>query len=132
MAKKTGIQDKQTQKVRAIRLKAKATTVRFHYIKSGQFRVIHVDGAHGGVTPNGNAIHMALFSERLPIPLNELYEVEPSGKLGKLSEKSVREGYVREIEVSAVLSLNTAKALHAWLSKSIDTLEKVNQTRENK
>lgn len=44
-----------------------APQIRFNYIKSAQFRVIHADGAIGGVTPNG-FIHMALFNERAAIP----------------------------------------------------------------
>ena len=39
----------------------------FHYIKSNQFRVIHVDGGIGSITPKG-FIHFALYSERLAIP----------------------------------------------------------------
>jgi hypothetical protein len=39
----------------------------FHFRKSSLFRVIHADGAYGGISPNGN-IHFALYNERFPIP----------------------------------------------------------------
>ena len=41
------------------------TRVRFHYLKSQLWRVVHVDGAIGGITPRG-MIHAALYSEEEP------------------------------------------------------------------
>jgi len=58
-------------------------SVDFDYIKSNLFRVVRVDGAHGGVSPKGS-IQLAFFSERQPIPQKETYAVERTGALGEL------------------------------------------------
>lgn len=99
-------------------------TVTFHYIKSNQFRVIHVDGALGGVTPR-LAIQMALFSERIPIPQQAVHEIDPA--TNALSDPPVdlvsKTGLVREVEVEAILDLSAARALAAWLRDNIERLE---------
>jgi hypothetical protein len=98
--------------------------VRSHYIKSPSFRTIHADGMFGGATPGG-VISMALFSERQPIPTEIVHRVD-NGELVELPDARVtRDGTVREIEVNAVMSLTTAKALRRWLDTHIDQLEKL-------
>jgi hypothetical protein len=104
--------------------------VRFHYIKSKQYRVIHVSGAHGGLTPDGRGIHIAFFSERVPISQEETYTLHPDGQLGELKEKTVRNGLVREVEASAMINLDRAKSLHAWLGKNIEKAEQIAAERE--
>jgi len=105
-------------------------TVSFDYIKSNQFRVIRVDGVHGGVTPRGNTIQMALFSERTPIPQRETHEIvvsdEKGGKLGKMIKAVKRDAFmVREVEVEALMDLTISKAIHAWLGRKIEEAEKL-------
>lgn len=98
-------------------------SIRFHYIKSGFFRVMHVDGAIGGPTPRGQ-IHMALFSERNPIPLVVTQTVEADGTVKpEPSELVVRDGLVREVEADIVLNVDTARSLAKWLSDNADLIE---------
>lgn len=106
------------------------TRVRFHYLKSNNFRVIHVDGAVGSSTPSGMGIHMTLFSERSAIPQQLEFELSEEGKIGKEipESKITREGIVRELEVDAIMSLDRARALHAWLGNQIKTLEDLQRT----
>lgn len=100
--------------------------VRFHYIKSNSFRVIHADGAFGGLSPRGG-IHMALYNERLPIPRETVHEVTPEGKLGKeiRPERVAREGIVREVEVGVVMSIDTTRSLIEWLTRKVEEAEKL-------
>ena len=58
-----------------------ANVIRFHFIKAEQFRNIHVDGAHGGVTPKG-LIQVAIYNERVPIPREVVHTVSEDGHLG--------------------------------------------------
>ena len=97
--------------------------IAFDYIKSNFFRVIHVDGAFGGLAPSGN-IHMALYSERQAIPTRTVFPFE-GDKLGpeNLKKREVRESLVREVEVDVVLSIDQARALHKWLTGKIESLE---------
>ncbi len=94
--------------------------ISFDYIKSNQFRVIHVDGVHGGATPKGHAIQMAFFSERAPIPKRETYGLV-GGKLGERKEKVERDAIVREVEVEVIMDLETAKAITKWLGEKIES-----------
>lgn len=99
------------------------TEVKFDYIKSNQFRVIHVDGAHGGVSPKG-LIQMAFFSERAPIPTSETYSLE-QGKLGQRKEVEQRDAIVREVEVETLIDLQVAKVIVQWLGERINQAEKL-------
>ena len=97
--------------------------VSFSYIKSNDFRVIHVDGAIGSVTPRG-LIHAALYSERMPIPRLLVHPIGPDGNLMPPVEQDIRPGVVREVEVSLMLDRNAADALLLWLSQQIAELDR--------
>jgi hypothetical protein len=99
-----------------------AEPVQFHYIKSTDFRVIHVDGAIGSVTPRG-LIHVALYSERLPIPRMSTHRITPDGLLGRSDTQEIRPGVVREVEVSLMLDRSTAESLRNWLNDQISVLD---------
>src|SRR5688572_26580087 len=88
-------------------------TVQFDYIKGSLFRVIHVDGVHGGLRPDGQTIHMALFNERNAIPQREEFNVT-NGRLGEPLKREGRESVVRELEVDAIMDLGAARALRDW------------------
>lgn len=111
---------------RANRAPVAPPSVRFHYLKSSQFRVVHVDGAHGGLTPRGQ-IQMALFNERQPIPQQTLERLTPDGRLGdEIKDKRIqKEGLIREVEVEAIMTLESAKSLVTWLQERIDLLQKL-------
>lgn len=104
-------------------LKKLPSEINFDYIKSNQFRVIHVDGAHGGVSPKG-LIQMAFFSERLPIPKQETYALE-QGKLGKRKKVKQRTALIREVEVETLIDLQVAKVLVKWLAERIEQAERL-------
>ena len=108
------------------------TKLSFHFVKSNLFRVIHADGAWGGVTPHSN-IHMALYSERQPIPQQVTYEIREGSVLGEeLKEERVgKSGIVREIEADVVLDLNAAKSLVEWLQQHIGTLEQLERAQKS-
>lgn len=95
----------------------------FHYSKSAMFRTIHVDGAFGGVTPQG-FIDVNLYSERVSVPSYINFDLT-EGKVGnELSREGVSgSGLVREIEVGAMISLPVAKALVRWLNDQIRAME---------
>ena len=99
--------------------------IRFHYLKSGQFRTIHADGAIGSITPQG-LIHMALYNERPAIPREMVQEINDDGTLGSIihSETISREGVVREMDTDVVMNINCAKSLKKWLSDKIEEFEK--------
>ncbi|MFC1675992.1 hypothetical protein ACFL3G_02885 [Planctomycetota bacterium] len=111
--------------------KTPPTSISFDYIKSNQFRVSHIDGIHGGVTPNGLAIQMALFSERAPIPKTETYKLSKA-RLGKRINSIEREAVIREVELEAIMSPDTAKRVIVWLQEKIGVIEALQQEGKKK
>ena len=104
--------------------------INFDYLKSSNFRVIRADGVHGGLTPKGNAIQMALFSERNPIPQREIFSIK-EGNLGEREGLQVRPAVVREVEVEAIMDLETAENVIKWLEEKIQILRNVAKTKQN-
>jgi len=102
-------------------------TIDFDYIKSNQFRVVHADGIHGGVSPNGCFIQMAFFSERAPIPKRETFKLG-ADKLGDKVGTEQRDAVVREVEVEILMNISTAKSICKWMDEKIQQLEHI-QTR---
>jgi hypothetical protein len=100
--------------------------VKFDYIKSNSFRVVHADGAWGGVTPSQN-IFMALYSQRAPIPQQTSHEVLTGGQLGSeiRDQRVARDAIIREVEVGVQMDLGVARALVDWLHEKIEVLEKL-------
>jgi hypothetical protein len=96
--------------------------VTFSFIKSGGFRVVHVDGAIGGVTPRGY-IHCAVFSERAAIPREATSTVQPDGSLGPLQVTEARPGIVRELEVDLLFDEQMAGQLYEWLGRQLEQLK---------
>lgn len=105
--------------------------VAFDYIKSNHFRVTHVDGVIGGITPSG-LIHFAAFSERPSIPRHVVNQVTAEGKMGaeipSLMEN--RGTIVRELEVDLIMSSQVAVLLRDWLNGQIDALEELKKRAE--
>ena len=102
-------------------------SVQIHFIKSNGFRVIHCDGAWGGPSPNGRFIHLSLFSERLPLPQQVSHEATPEQRLGPEIGRVTREGFVREIEIDAVMTFETAESLGNWLLKNVQQYRSSNE-----
>ena len=96
--------------------------VRFHYLKSSGYRVIHVDGAIGGPTPSGY-IHMSMYSERNAIPIEQVQPINKDGSLGDPIETVKRDGVVRDMEIDAIMSIGTAKLIRDWLDSHIKLTE---------
>lgn len=97
--------------------------INFRYIKSNLFRVVHADGAFGGVTPRGN-IHFSLYNERVALP--DTSKVIVSDKTGEVVGAEKFEsggGIVREIEVDVIADLPTAMQLYRWLGNKIAELQ---------
>jgi hypothetical protein len=106
-------------------------TVDFHYIKSNLFRVTHTDGAMGGVTPAG-LIFVALYSERGAIPQKMVHEITEAGQVGPecADERVGKKGVVREVEVGATMSVETATNFVKWLQDKIEIVNKLKSAAE--
>ena len=105
--------------------------IRFYFIKSNAFRVIHADGVWGGTTPH-LGIHMAFYSERAPIPQQVVHRIKPDGRLGdEIEEERVsKSDIIREVEAEVLMDLATAKSFHTWLTEKIKKLEEFLRQKE--
>lgn len=102
------------------------------YIKSNHFRVVHADGAFGGLTPRGY-IQMEIWSERQPIPKQATYRIVQEGDGPVTGEeirdaRIVRDAIVREVEVGIVLDIPLARSLVEWLKGRIAAFEKLDRS----
>ena len=100
------------------------TNLKIHMIKTAAFRAIHVDGAHGGPTPQG-LISMNVYSERAPIPQQLIHNIKPDHSLGEPVEIIGREGIVRDVEASLIMNPTVARSIAVWLIKKADIIEKL-------
>jgi hypothetical protein len=104
--------------------------VRFHYLKSNAYRVIHVDGIVGGQTPTG-LLHFSFYTERLPIPtLVEHAATDLGGgqmRLGKEIRREGKDGIVRDVEVGVIMTVDMAMKLRGWLDDKISKLTEVHE-----
>jgi hypothetical protein len=106
-------------------------TVPFHYIKSNLFRVLHADGIVGGPTPNG-LIFLGFYSERAAIPQITVHEITEGGQVGaeRPDERVSKKGIVREVEIGATMSVETATSVITWLQEKVDLIQKVRKAAE--
>lgn len=107
------------------------TSLKFDFVKSSLFRTIHVDGVVGGVTPQ-RSVYMALFNERLPLPRQTTYVVNPDGQLGDeiLELRDSRVAIVREMEVGIVMSVETTEAIINWLQQAVDKAKRTQKDQQ--
>ena len=103
--------------------------IRYHFIKSNAFRSIHVDGVWGGIGPTKN-IEMNIFSQRSPIPRQVVHQIDEENENGVVKQgeelrdlRVSRDGIVREIEASLIISPAVAAAIHGWLGEKLEALD---------
>jgi hypothetical protein len=95
----------------------------FRYFKSRFFRVVHADGAWGGLSPRGD-IHISFYNERAAIPdTSKIALSKTTGQLVKPEEFEASSEFVREIEVDVIVDLLTAMQLRTWLDDKIKGLQ---------
>lgn len=99
--------------------------VKIEFVKSNLFRVIHVDSVWGGLTPNGDSINMNLCSQRFPIPQQAVFELDQDGGFDKeISEERIQNDDIEwEVEISAIMDIETAKELIKWLQSMVQQAE---------
>ncbi len=100
------------------------SSVKIYYEKGRLFRVIHVDGALGGLTPS-RQIFVSLYNQRSPLPKMVEQRLSPDGKLGDEIDRETKTGVFREMEIGLVLTPQTAMEIADFL---IQQAKKFNET----
>ena len=104
--------------------------VQFHFLKTGNYRTFHVDGAFGGPTPSGG-IYLELYVEHASTPKTITNKLNPDGTISHELDRQGKSGMVREIEAGLVMDIKTAEELNQWLSEQIALLKTNQNFQEN-
>jgi hypothetical protein len=102
--------------------------IKFNYVKSNLFRVIHTDGATVASSPNGN-ITINLYSQRFSIPEEVIFDLDDDGTIvgegfvPDQEDQSIETTIIREIDTLTVMSLETAEELLGQLQSIIAEYE---------
>jgi hypothetical protein len=104
--------------------------IRFHYEKGRLFRVLHVDGVLGGITPTRN-IFVSLYSQRAPLPKVVDQTFAPDGTLTDEVVVEGKTGVFREMEIGLVVTAAVAKEIARFLNEQAKLLEESKQTNSH-
>lgn len=97
-------------------------TVTFHYEPSVHHRIIHVDGALGGPTPKG-LLAVNLYSERFPVPTEATHSIVGTKVSSEMDDAKVIQGILRQVDITALMTADVARAIAEWLLTRADELE---------
>lgn len=82
----------------------------------------HVDGAVGGLTPQG-LLAVSFYAELFPPPVEtELIVSSDTKTPGEERFAKPQPAIQREIQTSIIMTLETARVLHAWLGEKVSQL----------
>lgn len=98
------------------------SSIKIYYEKGKFFRVIHVDGALGGLTPTRN-IFVSLYSQRNPLPTLIEQRFSSDGTLGEVINREGKVGLFREMEIGLVLTAPVARELAGFLTEQAKLLD---------
>ena len=79
--------------------KGKKDSIVIHNIKSSGYRQVHIDGAHGTITPTGH-VNVNFFSQREAIPKGTEFAIDKKGEITEALKdiEGSKNGTVREFE----------------------------------
>ena len=105
--------------------------LKFKYIIPDHLQDCYVNGLWGGITPRDEVI-IHFFSERFPIPKNEMYELEGNELNPVPVEKEAGGDVVRLIQSSVVMDIQTAVSLRSWLDNHLKRWDELKKNANDK
>jgi hypothetical protein len=108
--------------------KKAASKIKFNYVKSNLFRVIHADGAVVALSPSQD-ITINLFSQRFSIPDEVIIDFDEEGSaisettIINIDEENIDNVVIREIDTLAVMSIEAARRLVFQLQEILEEYE---------
>ena len=105
-------------------------TIEIHNVKNDGFRQVHVDGAQGGITPNG-FLNLNFYGQRGVIPTSSVFSISDEGDLGELlgNGDDSKNGIIREFEFGVYMDVNTCKSLKIFLEQKIEEFKELSITK---
>lgn len=101
-------------------------SITIHNIKNSLYRQVHVDGAHGGITPSG-FINVNFFSQRGAIPKGTEFEVNSGGQITNPIKDidDSKQGIIREFEFGTYMDINTCISIKEFLERKIEEYKSI-------
>lgn len=108
-------------------MKDELKKIKFKYIFNQQYNPKYVNGAFGGIGPQGEII-INFYMERAALPNAQTFSLENDQVSEEIIEDREPEdhphSFVRFVENGVVLDYKNAKEIHRWLGEHIKKLEK--------
>lgn len=95
--------------------------VKFRYVKGNDHRIIHADGAKGGLTNRGFLL-IDFFAEYPNYFNDELHKITKAGQLEQIVQKvdtSQPIELIRERQIGVMMSISVAKSLAIWINARV-------------
>lgn len=103
--------------------------IKCKYIFADDYNPVYINGAQGGINPLGEIL-INFYLERHPIPISQTYSVVGNSigpeKEDEVEPNDLKNSFVRFITNGVIMNYQTAKEIHKWLGKHIETLEQIN------
>lgn len=99
--------------------------VEIQYSESAHYNSAYVSGTFGGLNPSG-MLEIDFFTDRLHRPESTTHKIEDGKISTEMDSEIPRHLHVRKVEFTAMMTLEVAKAFHAWLTDKVSDLERFN------
>lgn len=103
--------------------------IKCKYIFDNDYNPKYINGAQGGVNPQGEII-INFYFERNALPNSQTYQIEDSKIASKeidVEPSDLNNSFVRVVENGVVMNYQTAKEIHKWLGDHLKNLENLEQ-----
>ena len=92
-----------------------AEKITFKYKFAEDYNPVYVNGAQGGINPNGDII-VNFYLERLPLPKKQEFEIREGGRIDNIpvsnDPEDLGRSMIRMIQSGVIMNLATAEAIH--------------------
>lgn len=104
------------------------SNIKFKYKFDKKYNPKYVNGAHGGINPNGEII-INFYLERTAIPNSQTFEVIGDTinreKIIQNEPLDYNSSLIRMVQNGVIMNYQTAKEIHRWLGQHIEQLEQL-------
>ncbi len=109
---------------------SKENPITFEYKISPSYSNYSISGAQGGINAFGQFV-INLYSERLPIPKKEQYDIDTKGKLiFPPKDIQCKESIIRDVLFGITLRIENARGLAEWILRRIEDHERIQKNDE--
>jgi hypothetical protein len=111
------------------------STVNYKYELPDDYNLRYVNGAYGGISPQGEII-LNLFMERLPVPKEQTYELKQAGE-GTLEVGQVISEtnpplitLIRHIQTGVIMNLDSARRIRNFLDSTLKAYDEAKRQHD--